>query len=93
MKKILLPLLFAPFFLQAQTPEPNFIEVYVDTPVEICAERDPKGLYAKAAAGTLPNMTGMGQEYEPPENADLTLHGGGDLDEQVDRLVALIVGE
>jgi bifunctional enzyme CysN/CysC len=71
----------------------DFIEVYVDTPVEICAERDPKGLYAKAAAGALPNMTGMGQEYEPPENADLILHGGGDLDEQVDRLVTLIVGE
>jgi bifunctional enzyme CysN/CysC len=71
----------------------DFIEVYVDTPVEICAERDPKGLYAKAASGNLPNMTGVGQGYEVPEDPELILHGGGNLDEQVDTLVALIVGE
>ena len=71
----------------------DFLEVYVDTPVEICAERDPKGLYAKAAAGSLPNMTGVGQGYEAPEHADLILHGGGSLDEQVDALVSLIIGE
>jgi bifunctional enzyme CysN/CysC len=71
----------------------DFVEVYVDTPVEICAERDPKGLYAKAASGNLPNMTGVGQGYEVPEDPELILHGGGNLDEQVDTLVALIVGE
>ena len=71
----------------------DFVEAYVNTPVEICAERDPKGLYAKAASGTLPNMTGMGQGYEAPEHPELVLAGGGDLDEQVDALVRLIVGE
>ena len=71
----------------------DFVEAYVNTPVEICAERDPKGLYAKAASGTLPNMTGIGQGYEAPEHPELVLAGGGDLDEQVDALVRLIVGE
>lgn len=73
--------------------EGDFLEVYVDTPVEVCAERDPKGLYAKAAAGDLPNMTGMGQNYEVPENADLILDGTGDLDTQVDTLARAVLGE
>jgi len=73
--------------------EGQFLEVYVDTPVDVCAERDPKGLYAKAAAGDLPNMTGVGQNYEVPENADLVLDGTGDLDVQVDTLARAILGE
>ena len=71
----------------------EFLEVYVDTPVEVCAERDPKGLYAKAAAGNLPNMTGMGQTYEVPEEADLVLDGAGDLDAQIERLAQAVLGE
>lgn len=71
----------------------EFLEVYVDTPVEICAERDPKGLYAKAAAGNLPNMTGVGQTYEVPEAADIVLDGAGDLDAQVERLAQAVLGE
>jgi len=73
--------------------EGDFLEVYVDTPVEVCAERDPKGLYAKAAAGNLPNMTGMGQAYEVPEHPDLVLNGTGDLDTEVDALARVILGE
>jgi bifunctional enzyme CysN/CysC len=73
--------------------EGDFLEVYVDTPVEICAERDPKGLYAKAAAGSLPNMTGMGQSYEPPEDPDVVLRGTGDLDDSVATLARAILGE
>ena len=57
----------------------KFIEIWVDTPAELCAERDPKGLYKKAAAGNLPNMTGIGQEYEPPLKAELVLDGTLDL--------------
>ena len=71
----------------------EFVEVYVDTPVDLCAERDPKGLYAKAAAGSLPNMTGVGQGYEPPEHPDLVLDGAGDLDASAEELVRLLVGE
>lgn len=71
----------------------EFIEVFVDTPVEVCAERDPKGLYAKASAGTLPNMTGVGQDYEEPDHAEVVLEGTGDLAANVTRLVDLLVGE
>jgi bifunctional enzyme CysN/CysC len=57
----------------------KFIEVWVNTPAELCAQRDPKGLYKKAAAGDLPNMTGVGQEYEAPLNAEVELDGTLDL--------------
>jgi bifunctional enzyme CysN/CysC len=67
--------------------EGEFLEVWVDTPTDVVVERDPKGLYAKAAAGTLPNMTGVGQGYEPPENPDLVVVGDGDVDDAVDLLL------
>ncbi|HTV91033.1 MAG TPA: sulfate adenylyltransferase subunit CysN [Stellaceae bacterium] len=50
-----------------------FLEVFVDTPIEECARRDPKGLYAKVQAGEIPNFTGIGSAYEPPENPELRL--------------------
>lgn len=56
-------------------PQGDFIEVWVKTPPEICKQRDPKGLYKKAASGQLPNLTGVGQEYEPPLNAEVVLDG------------------
>jgi bifunctional enzyme CysN/CysC len=70
---------------QARTlfPGGDFAEVWVRTPAEVCAERDPKGLYKKAAAGELPNLTGVGQEYEEPENAELVLDGTADVDSLV----------
>jgi bifunctional enzyme CysN/CysC len=49
----------------------HFIEVYVDTPLEICEQRDPKGLYKKARAGLLPNMTGLSSPYEAPPHPDV----------------------
>jgi bifunctional enzyme CysN/CysC len=52
----------------------EFIEVFVDTPIEICMQRDPKGLYQKAAAGEIKNFTGIDSPYEGPENPELTLH-------------------
>ncbi|MDP1877081.1 MAG: adenylyl-sulfate kinase [Actinomycetota bacterium] len=73
--------------------EDEFLEVHIDTPVEVCAERDPKGLYAKAAAGNLPNMTGMGQVYEIPDHPDVVLHGTGDLEASAEQLVRVILGE
>ena len=54
----------------------EFFEVFVDTPLEICEQRDPKGLYKLARAGKLPNLTGVGSAYEPPEHAELILAGG-----------------
>ncbi|CAB3872632.1 Bifunctional enzyme CysN/CysC [Achromobacter pulmonis] len=52
----------------------NFIEIYVSTPLEVCEQRDPKGLYKKARAGQLPNMSGIGSAYEPPANPDLSVN-------------------
>ena len=51
----------------------RFIEVFVDTPLEICEQRDPKGLYAKARAGEITGFTGIDDPYEAPTNADLRL--------------------
>lgn len=51
----------------------GFIEVFVDTPLEICEQRDPKGLYKKARAGDIPNFTGISSPYEPPEQPEVHL--------------------
>lgn len=53
--------------------EDRFIEVYVSTSLEVCEERDVKGLYKKARAGQLPNLSGVGSPYEPPEQADVEI--------------------
>jgi adenylyl-sulfate kinase len=49
----------------------NYIEVFVDAPLEVCAQRDVKGLYARAYAGEIVNFTGVSDPYEPPENPDI----------------------
>jgi bifunctional enzyme CysN/CysC len=51
----------------------EFVEVFVNTPLEICEQRDPKGLYKKARRGELQNFTGLDSPYEPPTNPDLVL--------------------
>ena len=51
----------------------EFIEIFVDTPIEVCMGRDPKGLYEKAKAGAIKNFTGIDSPYEVPETAELTL--------------------
>jgi adenylylsulfate kinase len=53
----------------------DFIEVFVDVPLEVCEARDPKGLYKKARAGEIRGFTGIDDPYEPPERAELTLAG------------------
>ncbi len=53
--------------------EENFIEVFVDTPLDVCERRDPKGLYKKARSGQLPNMTGINSPYERPIYPDLAI--------------------
>ena len=55
----------------------QFVEVYVDTPFEVCATRDPKGLYAKAKAGQLKNFTGLDSPYEPPEHPEVVIQTTG----------------
>ncbi len=53
--------------------ENNFIEIFVDTPLEVCEERDVKGMYARARRGEIQNFTGIDDPYETPENAEITL--------------------
>ena len=53
--------------------EDEFIEVFVDTPLEVCEQRDPKGLYAKARAGELTDFTGISSPYEPPDSPEVTV--------------------
>lgn len=60
--------------------EEKFIEVFVDTPLNVCEQRDPKGLYKKARSGQLPNMTGINSPYERPDHPDYVVpHGRGDI--------------
>ena len=61
----------------------EFIEVFVDTPIDDCMARDPKGLYAKARAGTLKNFTGVDAPYEPPESPEVHLLTIGQSPEQL----------
>jgi adenylylsulfate kinase len=60
--------------VRALMGEGDFIEVFVDCPVEVCERRDPKGLYKKARAGQLPEFTGISAPYEPPLNPELSVH-------------------
>ncbi len=60
----------------------EFLEVFVDTPVEICERRDPKGLYAKARAGEIPNFTGISDPYESPENPELVIETASSTPEE-----------
>ncbi|MBO6805378.1 MAG: adenylyl-sulfate kinase, partial [Thalassospira sp.] len=52
----------------------EFIEVFIDTPLEVCEQRDVKGLYKKARAGEIANFTGIDSPYERPENAEITVN-------------------
>ncbi len=68
-----------------------FVEVFVDTPIELCEQRDPKGLYAKARAGEITGFTGVDDPYEPPEEPELILRpDDGDARAMADRLLAAL---
>jgi bifunctional enzyme CysN/CysC len=54
----------------------EFAEVFIDTPLEICEQRDPKGLYQKARKGLIPHFTGISSPYEEPENPEIRLRCG-----------------
>jgi adenylylsulfate kinase len=54
--------------------EDNFIEIFLDTPLEICEKRDTKGLYKKARKGEITNFTGLDSPYEAPEKPDIIIH-------------------
>lgn len=58
---------------RALFPDGRFVEVHVACPLAVCQERDPKGLYAKAARGEIRDMTGIGSPYEPPPTPELVI--------------------
>lgn len=60
--------------VRAMMPEGEFVEIFVDTPLEVAEARDVKGLYKKARAGQLKNFTGIDSPYEPPENPDIRVN-------------------
>ncbi len=67
----------------------RFIEVYLSTPLSVCEKRDPKGLYARARAGKLTQVTGIDDPYEVPQNPELVIDtSGGTVDECVQRILA-----
>ena len=73
--------------------EGEFVEIFVDTPVEVCEARDPKGLYAKARRGDLVNFTGIDSPYEPPENPELRIDTTNtSVDEAADRVLESLTG-
>lgn len=61
----------------------DFVEVFVDTPIEICEQRDPKGLYKKARAGEIKGFTGIDDPYQAPENPELVLEAGNQPPEEL----------
>lgn len=67
--------------------ENDFKEIFVNTPIEICEQRDVKGLYAKARKGEIENFTGVNAPFEAPVNPTVELKGDGSVDEYVKQLL------
>jgi bifunctional enzyme CysN/CysC len=73
--------------------ELDFMEIFVDAPLELCQQRDPKGLYARAQSGELAGMTGVGAPYEPPASPDLVLGSSSEtVEQEVERVLELLAG-
>lgn len=70
----------------------NFVEVYVATPLDVCEQRDEKGLYAKARRGEIKNFTGIDDPYEPPSNPELVIDTARVTVEEAGRRVLEVLG-
>lgn len=76
---------------KALFPAADFLEIFCDCPLEICEQRDPKGLYRRARAGEIAHFTGLSSPYEAPLNPDLSVPTGAcSLDEAVAAVIALL---
>jgi adenylylsulfate kinase len=72
----------------------KFVEIFVDCPLEVCEQRDVKGLYQKARNGEIKNFTGIDSPYEKPENPHITVHTDKeDLTESVDKVIKYIISK
>ena len=65
----------------------DFVEVFVDTPIEICEQRDPKGLYKKARAGEIKGFTGIDAPYEAPDKPEVHLAGDQPVEQLADQVI------
>ena len=78
--------------IRALVPAGRFVEVHVSTSIDVCAERDPKGLYAKAQRGEIANFTGISAPYEAPVNPELKLDTGDlSLEESVETTISCLL--
>lgn len=68
----------------------DFIEVFVDTPIEICEQRDPKGLYKKARAGEIKGFTGIDAPYEAPQDPEIHLDGSQPVEDLAEQAIAFL---
>jgi adenylylsulfate kinase-like enzyme len=74
--------------------EGEFFEIYVNTPLDVCERRDPKGLYKKARSGQLKNFTGIDSAYEAPEKPEITVEAGNTpAEELAEEIVRELLGE
>ena len=72
----------------------EFVEVYVEAPLEVVEERDTKGLYKKARAGEIKNFTGVSDPYEAPTNAEIVVHTGNEsIEESAGKILAYLEGK
>ena len=77
--------------VRSLVPHGDFIEIYCNSPLEVCEQRDVKGLYARARAGEIPNYTGISSPYEEPEKPELELDTAADsLESCVDQVINLL---
>lgn len=76
--------------VRALHPEGSFVEVFVDTPLEVCEARDVKGLYAKARAGEIPEFTGISAPYEPPPTPEIRVDTTRPIDDCVADILAAL---
>jgi adenylylsulfate kinase len=70
----------------------RFVEVYVDCPLDVCASRDPKGIYRKARSGEASSVPGVQASYEPPEHPDVVVSGSGDATEAARAILDVLEG-
>ena len=76
--------------VRALHPAGAFVEVFVDTPLEVCEARDVKGLYAKARAGEIPEFTGISAPYEPPVEPEIRVDTSNPIDDCVAQVIAYL---
>lgn len=73
--------------------EGEFIEIFVNTPIEIAEQRDVKGLYAKARAGEICNFTGIDSPYEEPDNSEVVIDVNQTAEQSVEKIIRTLFGE